>query len=418
MQARTPMPPSAIGHSSPRRAQARLALTLLSLLLATGCGAEEASGAETGEAGSTPAPRGSGLVIQPAPLQEIGPGVDLADLRLNFHSFGHVPLGEKVSHVFLLKNTDDQPLTVTRMKPACGCTVPSISYVADGEPVLGKSFLTRDPEILTIPVGVTAELKITMDTHNVPIKNVDKTVGVMLTSDSPNGYYLHVETHIFVEKPFTQNPSGINFKAAPINGVTEGSTDLILNPGYDLSLSGIASLPEGMEAELIPAPSAPGNIWKLTARLLPPRELGSWQDSLFINQVTPSGEELEPLEVRMTARMVEDLITIPSRIAFGTQQATDGTPGEFSVTLKTLLSGHSFGIEELILPEDHRALFEVDFEPIDPDSSGQSGSWKVSMRCKPGVSIEKLTRGTLRLRLFDPQHPETSIEYVVHPPRS
>ncbi|TAE48039.1 MAG: DUF1573 domain-containing protein [Bacteroidetes bacterium] len=43
------------------------------------------------------------------------------------YNFGTVPTGTKVTHQFRFKNTGDKPLTLTRVKPSCGCTTPSYS---------------------------------------------------------------------------------------------------------------------------------------------------------------------------------------------------------------------------------------------------------------------------------------------------
>lgn len=51
------------------------------------------------------------------------------------HNFGEIKEGEKVSHVFKFKNTGDNPLKLTNVKPSCGCTTPDWSReeVAPGE---------------------------------------------------------------------------------------------------------------------------------------------------------------------------------------------------------------------------------------------------------------------------------------------
>ena len=40
------------------------------------------------------------------------------------HDFGQITQGEKVSHVFVFKNTGENPLEVTQVQPSCGCTIP------------------------------------------------------------------------------------------------------------------------------------------------------------------------------------------------------------------------------------------------------------------------------------------------------
>ncbi|MEO1214677.1 MAG: DUF1573 domain-containing protein [Bacteroidota bacterium] len=41
--------------------------------------------------------------------------------------FGEVKEGVQPSHIFKFKNTGDQPLKITRVKPSCGCTTPNWS---------------------------------------------------------------------------------------------------------------------------------------------------------------------------------------------------------------------------------------------------------------------------------------------------
>jgi len=40
------------------------------------------------------------------------------------HDFGKITQGEKISHVFIFKNTGENPLVITQVQPSCGCTIP------------------------------------------------------------------------------------------------------------------------------------------------------------------------------------------------------------------------------------------------------------------------------------------------------
>ncbi|MES2005220.1 MAG: DUF1573 domain-containing protein [Bacteroidota bacterium] len=40
------------------------------------------------------------------------------------YNFGNIPAGTPVSHVFTFKNTGTEPLVLTNVQPACGCTTP------------------------------------------------------------------------------------------------------------------------------------------------------------------------------------------------------------------------------------------------------------------------------------------------------
>lgn len=72
--------------------------------------------------------------------------------------FGAIPQGKKISHTFTLTNKGDAPLTITRTRSSCGCTVANVSSK-------------------TIAPGKSTELKITFDSANFGGK-VTKTITV------------------------------------------------------------------------------------------------------------------------------------------------------------------------------------------------------------------------------------------------
>ena len=51
------------------------------------------------------------------------------------YDFGEVAMGEKILYKFTFKNTGEQPLRVTHVKPSCGCTTPDWTReaIAPGE---------------------------------------------------------------------------------------------------------------------------------------------------------------------------------------------------------------------------------------------------------------------------------------------
>ena len=52
-----------------------------------------------------------------------GPATTVALSESNF-AFGKIKKGEKVEHVYEVTNTGTNPLVISEVKPACGCTVP------------------------------------------------------------------------------------------------------------------------------------------------------------------------------------------------------------------------------------------------------------------------------------------------------
>ena len=60
-----------------------------------------------------------------------GPATTVALSESNF-AFGKIKKGDKVEHVYEVTNTGTNPLVISEVKPACGCTVPDYTK----EPIL------------------------------------------------------------------------------------------------------------------------------------------------------------------------------------------------------------------------------------------------------------------------------------------
>ena len=62
-------------------------------------------------------------VPTPAADAPAGPttSVEFAETK---HDYGVIEQGEKVAHVFKFKNTGNEPLVLSNVKPSCGCTTP------------------------------------------------------------------------------------------------------------------------------------------------------------------------------------------------------------------------------------------------------------------------------------------------------
>ena len=63
--------------------------------------------------------------VQAAPA---GPSTSVALSESDF-KFGKIKKGDKVEHVYEVTNTGTNPLVISEVKPACGCTVPDYTKV-------------------------------------------------------------------------------------------------------------------------------------------------------------------------------------------------------------------------------------------------------------------------------------------------
>ncbi len=94
------------------------------------------------------------------PTAETKPEGPLPEIQFDTmeHDFGTVTEGQKVIHVYKVKNTGQAPLIIQNAAPSCGCTVPD---------------WTKTP----IPVGESGFVKAEFDTKGKPGMN-NKTITV------------------------------------------------------------------------------------------------------------------------------------------------------------------------------------------------------------------------------------------------
>jgi hypothetical protein len=74
-----------------------------------------------------------------------GPRLAIADLNENnTYNFGTVPIDEPASHDFTAENVGDEPLRISRIYSACGCTAMSVGdYIIDP-----SGFIVEGPMVL------------------------------------------------------------------------------------------------------------------------------------------------------------------------------------------------------------------------------------------------------------------------------
>ncbi|MEQ1895085.1 MAG: DUF1573 domain-containing protein, partial [Planctomycetota bacterium] len=220
---------------------------------------------------------GRGLVILPD-TSALPRGVPQRDPRLNFHDFGRVPDGDTVTRVFRMENTDPRAVAITRVTPGCGCTVPALRAVlADGTVIAGEPASSKAPKLLEVPAGAVFELELAIHTRDMTTKNQDKLLTVGLVTDSPNGYFLTLELHILVEKPFAIVPGALALGLVPENGGKEGKVEIVRAGPFAHTLGELVDVPAGVQAELAVEERNFMPVWTLRATLAAPLERGPRQ---------------------------------------------------------------------------------------------------------------------------------------------
>jgi hypothetical protein len=354
---------------------------------------------------------GRGLVLQPyeGPLAR---GVETRDPRLEFHDFGRVPDGETVTRIFRFENTDSAPVAITRVDPGCGCTVPALRAVlADGAVVRGEPITSKAPKLLEIPPGAFFELELAIHTRDMTTKNQDKLVTVRLMTDSPNGYFLTLELHILVEKPFAVVPTTLAFGSVPENGGKEARVEIVRAGPFAHHLGEIVEAPAGITAELTYEERNFMPLWTLRARLEPPLERGPRNLAFKIATKNEHGEPGAPLEVPVTAQVVGDLAHDPARLVVRT---TPESEGEASLELYSLLPGQRLAVRSVAVPPENAAWLSAEALALAADDDGKSARWRITLRTRPPYPAGKALSGRLTVMLDDAQHPAHVLDYVVH----
>jgi len=332
------------------------------------------------------------------------------DRRAFFHDFGHVPLGEVVSHTYEVRNTDPDPVTIQKIAPDCACAVPVISYLDphSGERVRGRS--TGEP-VITVPPGALVELTIQIDTRHVRQKNIDKLSIVKLSCDSRNEPFPFFELHVVVDSPLQATPEAIELKEIAASNGGLGISKVITGvQGSPVQVLGIASVSEGIEAEVELLPESGVPVWVVTAKVAPGLPLGPFSGAvhLRVTEMDGSGEG-PPYPIAVRATVVRDVILRPATVGFGRFSLVDGARAE--AVVRAVIPGDRVLVTDAALVGTGAEQIAVAFEPVKPDPAGRSAEWRVELTAHPSMSVELFT-GKLRVALDHPTVPELEVTYI------
>jgi hypothetical protein len=355
---------------------------------------------------------GRGLVILPdeGPLAR---GVEVRDPRLNFHDFGRVTDGDVVTRVFRLRNEDPRPVSIQRVDPGCGCTVASLRVLrADGSLELGAPISSKLPSLLEIGPGEVAELEVRVDTRDLTTKNDHRLITIRVLTNSPSTLFLTFEVHLLVEQAFTVAPAKLALGDVPENGGGEGKVEFVRAGGFTYEPIALEPTPAGVTAELSVEQRNGMPVWTLTARVAPPLPRGPFERMLRVTVEEEPGVPGRPIEVPLTALVVEDLASLPQRLVF---PAPRESAERASVELFSRLAGHRLRVLSAAVDPAHATWLAARVEPLEPDDGGASLRWRVTLETRPPLPAEEtLLSGELALVLDDPQHPSFTLPYVVH----
>jgi hypothetical protein len=284
-------------------------------------------------------------------------------------------------------------------------TVHADGSVERGQPISAK------PPLLTVLPGELAEIEVRIATRELQAKNADRLITMALATDSPNGFYLSLEVHIYVETPFFVVPTTLSLGRVPVSGGGDGKVEIVPAGAKTHQLKELEPLPEGVHAELTLEQRNGMPVWTLRAGFDPPLALGPLTTTLRIATEDYEGKPGRPVEVPMAAQAVPDLAAEPERLVF----ACAGDAGGSATTeLGSLLAGQRLRVLAVEVPEVDRAYLSAEFAPVEADDAGTSLRWRISLAARSPLPDKDLITGQLLVRLDDPQHPSVPLDFVIH----
>ena len=122
-----------------------LSLSLVGMLFLGACGTssqtEKANAAPTPTATPTAsvAPDANAATATPAPAVTATADVTVNWANSEAYDFGQIPQGQPASYKFEFTNNGENPLTISQVKPSCGCT--AANYTKEQIPAGGSGFV-------------------------------------------------------------------------------------------------------------------------------------------------------------------------------------------------------------------------------------------------------------------------------------
>jgi len=385
----------------------------LALAGIAGCGGGAGQGPDA-EAPPASAPDRGLAVLDDSPAQPLDPRLEDAPRRANFHDFGRVPVGDVLAHPFRMRNVEDEPITVTRVTPSCGCTVPSLRCVLpDGEVIEGKSVLPGMRDLITVPPGAILELHVAIDTKHVKLRNVDQLLSITLQTDHEASYFRQFEVHILVESPFEAVPKEIQLGNFAGSAGGSGRVEVVQTPGFAHRVTGLGELPPGVETSLAEEDRFGRAVWILEAGFTPPVELGLHAVKLALETEREDGTPGPEILVPLTGTAVPDVQSDPSRLVLVVSRNGGDPPAPAAVELHSLLPGHLLAVTAAAVEPRHADRLALTAEPIRPDDAGRAPRWRLRLELA-GDPPDEFLSGIAVVRLDDPQTPVIEVPYVVH----
>jgi len=198
-----------------------------------------------------------------------------------------------VEHTFKLRNAGDAPLTINRVKPACGCTVATLSKK-------------------TIQPGEQADLhtRLTLRGRRGTLRK-----RILIESDDPASprYLLWLKGTIIRE--IELRPSFINYGATSTNAARQRTVEMLSRrPG--VTIASVTS--DNPSIAVDPAGLVSNGVTTFSVSTVPPLSRGMVRATITVKTTHPDNHELRLVAV---ASVMGEVMVIPKEIVFKRRMA-------------------------------------------------------------------------------------------------
>lgn len=292
------------------------------------------------------------------------------------YDFGEAWSGSKVDHTFEVRNTGPGVLQITKVKPACGCTLAG----------------AYDKEIQPGAVG-----KIPLSINTARMKNkITKTITVESNDTTNDKFVLTVEGNVKDRFDIQPESAGAFGRIRP-DEVLERKLTLTSNMPEPVKLT-LAAEKEGVfTAELVE--KEPGKLYELTLHAKPPYAEKINRGVLKLNTSLPDNQTVD---VQLSAFVPPEVEITPPELIISKAQ-TEASQQSIRVTFN--------GSNERKITKA-----TVDFPNVTTEVKEIAPSHYDILLGLPANYMPPVASHTLKLTTDDPKNPEVAIK--ISPPKS
>ncbi len=236
----------------------------------------------------------SGLNVEPVAVPTPGqenPDAPVIKVDQGVHNFGTVWTGPVLKHEFTIRNEGKTPLQITKVKPACGCTIAG-----------------EYPR--SIAPGESGKFPFSIPSDKLRGK-FEKAITV--TSNDPATPDLQLKLAGECMRYVDVTPATVNFSRVMDKEAKEQKVTVTNNSETPLQLT-LTPPQAGSKFTWEMAEKTPGKTFELTIRMNPPFEPGTIRDVVAL---TTNVEAQKSLQVPITAIVPERLEVQPAEITIG-----------------------------------------------------------------------------------------------------